>query len=140
MFPRRRHGGSGARARSPGRNEGGPGTPKDMPDERETADQRRRPVRDDDRDDPVYGRDSPSESGGDQFAPPDEPTHEGPPRDQRSREPLGPVTPDPERPLGDTAEAHDEITPHDLPPGHPGRAEAEREADEDPDHVTRGNR
>jgi hypothetical protein len=50
------------------------------------------------------------------------------------------VTPDPGRPLGDTAEAHDEITPRDLPKGHPGRAEAEREADEDPDHVTRGNR
>jgi hypothetical protein len=33
-----------------------------------------------------------------------------------------------ERPLGDTPEAHDEISPHDLPPGHPGRGEAERQA------------
>jgi hypothetical protein len=33
------------------------------------------------------------------------------------------------RPLGDTPEAHDEITPHDLPTGHPGRAAAERQAD-----------
>jgi hypothetical protein len=32
------------------------------------------------------------------------------------------------RPLGDTAEAHDEITPHDLPLGHPGRPEAVRQA------------
>ena len=31
-------------------------------------------------------------------------------------------------PLGDTPEAHDEINPHDLPPDHPGRAEAERQA------------
>ncbi len=43
-------------------------------------------------------------------------------------EPLGPLTPDDETPLGDTPEAHDEISPHDLPPGHPGRDEAEREA------------
>ena len=34
------------------------------------------------------------------------------------------------RPLGDTDEAHDEIGPHDLPPGHPGRRAAEREAAE----------
>ncbi len=34
------------------------------------------------------------------------------------------------RPLGDTPEAHDEISPHDLPKGHPGRAEAERQAAE----------
>jgi hypothetical protein len=33
------------------------------------------------------------------------------------------------RPLGDTAEAHDEITPHDLPVGHPGRPAAERQAE-----------
>ena len=35
---------------------------------------------------------------------------------------------DEQRPLGDTPEAHDEITPHDLPADHPGRAEAERQA------------
>lgn len=30
--------------------------------------------------------------------------------------------------LGDTAEAHDEINPHDLPPDHPGRGAAEEQA------------
>jgi hypothetical protein len=30
--------------------------------------------------------------------------------------------------LGDTAEAHDEINPHDLPPDHPGREAAAEEA------------
>ena len=35
---------------------------------------------------------------------------------------------DDDRPLGDTAEAHDEISPHDLPVGHPGRPAAERQA------------
>jgi hypothetical protein len=69
-----------------------------------------------------------------------EPTHEGPPRDENSREPLGPVTPDEERPAGDTAEAHDEISPHDLPKDHPGRKEAEREAAESESGTARGNR
>jgi hypothetical protein len=55
-------------------------------------------------------------------------------------EPLGPITPDDETALGDTPEAHDEISPHDLPKGHPGRPEAERLARDDPDHTTRGNR
>jgi hypothetical protein len=32
------------------------------------------------------------------------------------------------RPLGDTPEAHDEISPHDLPLGSPGRRAAERQA------------
>src|ERR671934_1136546 len=96
--------------------------------------------RDDDRrDDPVYGPDSPNEMGGEQ-QPPLKSTHEGAPRDQRSREPLGPVTPDEGRPVGDTGEAHDEITPHDLPKGHPGRTEAEREARESESGATRGNR
>ena len=53
---------------------------------------------------------------------------EAPPHDSESSEPLGPMTPDEETAMGDTPEAHDEISPHDLPPGHPGRAEAEREA------------
>jgi hypothetical protein len=96
--------------------------------------------RDDRRDDPVYGPDSPNEIGGEQTAPPEEPTHRGPPRDQESDEPLGPVTPDPGRPVGDTAEAHDEITPHDLPRGHPGRGEAETEARHSESGTTRGNR
>src|SRR5947209_5137660 len=49
-------------------------------------------------------------------------------------------------PLGDTQEAHDEINPHDLPKGHPGRAEAEHEAaqaerfERPEEGVTRGNR
>jgi hypothetical protein len=46
-------------------------------------------------------------------------------------EPLGPMTPDDETPLGDTPEAHDEISPHDLPRDHPGRKEAERRAGDD---------
>ncbi|HSD79540.1 MAG TPA: hypothetical protein VLB47_02725 [Solirubrobacteraceae bacterium] len=54
--------------------------------------------------------------------------HEPPPHDESADEPLGPVTPDDETPLGDTPEAHDELSPHDLPPGHPGRAAAEEQA------------
>ncbi len=67
----------------------------------------------------------------------DRPT--APPHDSESSEPLGPVTPDQETPLGDTPEAHDEISPHDLPPDHPGRAEAERRAGGAGDGTTRGN-
>jgi hypothetical protein len=44
---------------------------------------------------------------------------------------------DDDRPLGDTDQAHDEISPRDLPPGHPGRAEAERQAGGD-EGTTRG--
>jgi hypothetical protein len=62
-----------------------------------------------------------------------------PPHDSEADEPLGPVTPDDETPAGDTPEAHDEITPHDLPKGHPGREEAERLAG-DEEGTTRGNR
>jgi hypothetical protein len=53
--------------------------------------------------------------------------------------PYAAVGMDDETPLGDTPEAHDEITPHDLPVGHPGRKEAEREAGA-PGGATRGNR
>lgn len=56
--------------------------------------------------------------------------HEPPPHDSGAKEPLGPLTPDDETPLGDTPEAHDEITPHDLPKDNPGRKEAERLAAE----------
>ncbi len=42
--------------------------------------------------------------------------------------PSTPLIPDGETPLGDTPEAHDEITPHDLPIGHPGRQAAEEQA------------
>ena len=64
--------------------------------------------------------------------------HHAPPHDEDAEEPLGPMTPDDETDLGDTPEAHDEISPHDLPPDHPGRAEAERLADGG-DDTTRGN-
>lgn len=35
------------------------------------------------------------------------------------------------RPLGDTPEAHDELSPHDVPVGHPGRIAAEKQAEGD---------
>ena len=44
---------------------------------------------------------------------------------------------DDNRPLGDTDEAHDEISPHDLPLSHPGREEAEEVAG-GADGTTRG--
>ena len=65
--------------------------------------------------------------------------HSAPPHDDEADEPLGPMTPDDETPLGDTPEAHDELSPHDLPPDHPGREEAERLAGGD-DGDTKGNR
>ncbi len=61
-----------------------------------------------------------------------------PPHDSEAKEPLGPLTPDEETAMGDTPEAHDAISPHDLPPDHPGRAEAERLAGGE-GGVTRGN-
>jgi len=64
--------------------------------------------------------------------------HHAPPHDSEADEPLGPMTPDDETPAGDTPEAHDEITPHDLPLDHPGRDEAERLAGGE-DGSTRGN-
>jgi hypothetical protein len=53
---------------------------------------------------------------------------QAPPHDDDADEPLGPMTPDDETPLGDTPEAHDGLSPVDLPPDHPGRQEAERQA------------
>jgi hypothetical protein len=50
---------------------------------------------------------------------------------EHEREPLGvggDGVPDEETDLGDTPEAHDEISPLDLPPDHPGRQQAERDA------------
>ena len=67
-----------------------------------------------------------------------ETTHEPSPHDQSAEEPLGPLTPDDERPMGDTPEAHDEIVPEDLPKDHPGRKEAERQAATG-DGTVRGN-
>ena len=60
------------------------------------------------------------------------------PHDGTRREPLGPLTPDRQTPLGDTPEAHDEITEHDLPLGHPGRKAAERQAERG-DGTTQGD-
>jgi hypothetical protein len=54
--------------------------------------------------------------------------HAASPHDEDADEPLGPMTPDDETALGDTPEVHDELSPLDLPPDHPGRQEAEREA------------
>jgi hypothetical protein len=68
----------------------------------------------------------------------DEAQHEPPPHDETADEPLGPMTPDEERPLGDTPEAHDEINPHDIPKDNPGRQEAERLAGGE-DGTTGGN-
>jgi hypothetical protein len=76
--------------------------------------------------------------GGENAPPPDEPTHDSAPHDERADEPLGPATPDAETDLGDTPEAHDEIIPEDLPKDHPGRQEAERQAAEG-DGTVRGN-
>ena len=47
--------------------------------------------------------------------------------------PSAHMSPDPggdESPLGDSSQVHDEVSPHDLPVGHPGRAAAERIAGE----------
>jgi hypothetical protein len=54
-------------------------------------------------------------------------------------EPLGPVTSDDETPMGDTPEAHDEISPHDLPPDHPGRRQVERQSGGDQGTTEGGN-
>ena len=64
--------------------------------------------------------------------------HDGAPHDDNAKEPLGPFTPDEETPLGDTPEAHDEISPHDIPLDNPGRPEAERLA-RGKDGTTKGN-
>ena len=53
-----------------------------------------------------------------------------PPHDDSADEPLGPATPDEQTDAGDTPEVHDKIIPEDLPKDHPGRQEAERQAEE----------
>ena len=60
------------------------------------------------------------------------------PHDDEADEPLGPATPDEETDLGDTPEAHDEVSPHDLPRDHPGRQTAVELAGGE-DGTTRGN-
>ncbi|MFL5846115.1 MAG: hypothetical protein ACJ762_15620 [Solirubrobacteraceae bacterium] len=60
----------------------------------------------------------------------------------RAGEPTAPAThldTADETALGDTDQAHDEITPHDLPKDHPGRAAAEREARHSREGVVQGN-
>lgn len=52
--------------------------------------------------------------------------------------PSAHLIPDDSTPAGDTPEAHDEINPHDLPPDHPGRQEAEAQAGGE-DGTTRGD-
>jgi hypothetical protein len=42
--------------------------------------------------------------------------------------PSAHVTPDDATPTGDTPEVHNELSPHDLPPDHPGREAAEEQA------------
>lgn len=77
--------------------------------------------------------------GGENVPPEDrDPTHDGINSDSHRREPLGPATPDDETPLGDTPDAHDEISPHDLPKSHPGRIAAQEDADKH-GGTTRGN-
>ena len=68
----------------------------------------------------------------------DDPRHKPGPHDKEASEPLGPMTPDEETELGDTPEAHDEISPHDLPPDHPGRGKTEELAGGE-GGTTRGN-
>jgi hypothetical protein len=46
--------------------------------------------------------------------------------------PSSHLIPDNETAAGDTPEAHDEINPHDLPAGHPGREAAEEQAEQEP--------
>ena len=62
--------------------------------------------------------------------------------DENEPLPSAHLIPDNETAAGDTPEAHDEINPHDLPPGHPGRRAAEEQADEsgeDDARTTRGD-
>lgn len=57
--------------------------------------------------------------------------------------PSSHLIPDNETAAGDTPEAHDEINPHDLPAGHPGREAAEEQAEQEPSddgaRTTRGD-
>jgi hypothetical protein len=61
------------------------------------------------------------------------------PTAEEEDDPLPAVGMDDATPLGDTPEAHDEISPHDLPKDHPGRRAAERQARRS-DGVTHGDR
>ncbi len=58
--------------------------------------------------------------------------------DSEAQAPPADILEDDGRPLGDTDEAHDEISPHDLPLGHPGREAAEAQSGGN-EGTTRGN-
>lgn len=49
-------------------------------------------------------------------------------------DPFPGIGADDARPLGDTPEIHDDISVHDLPPGHPARRRAERRGGTRPGH------
>jgi len=53
--------------------------------------------------------------------------------------PSAHLIPDDDTALGDTPDAHDEITPHDLPLDHPGRQAAEAQAGGEGGGTTRGH-
>ena len=61
--------------------------------------------------------------------------------DEREPLPSSHLIPDNETAAGDTPEAHDEINPHDIPRGHPGRRAAEEQAEAEGDgaRTTRGD-
>ena len=69
----------------------------------------------------------------------DDDEHATSPHDDDAHEPLGPVTPDDETDLGDTPEAHDEVSPHDLPKDHPGRRAVEEKTGDHGDLTGSGN-
>lgn len=49
-------------------------------------------------------------------------------REGDAADPIPKQPANPARPLGDTTEVHDELSPHDLPIDHPGRQAAEEQA------------
>jgi len=64
--------------------------------------------------------------------------------DSEAQSPPADILERDDRPLGDTEQAHDEISPHDFPLGHPGRQAAEDQSggnegttqgNEDPSHA-----
>jgi hypothetical protein len=59
--------------------------------------------------------------------------------ESESEEPLGPMTPDEDTAVGDTPEAHDEVSPHDLPKDHPGRRAVEEKTGDHGELTGRGN-
>ncbi len=58
--------------------------------------------------------------------------------DSEAQAPPADILEDDDRPLGDTEQAHDELSPHDLPLGHPGRTAAEEQSGGN-EGTTRGN-